>query len=282
AEGEDLLREETAAARAALRELAAEERLRAGLLLASPALDGQLDGHLRSPKDDKRARKIERSLLAYLYRTAAKTSPFATFTGVALGEFTGPAGGDGTDGATGTTGRVLDAAGPWRSHPRLNVLALGRVAEAIAADPARRADLPVTLASGWGREEDRVRYVRRWVTAGDDDTAVTFDTVKDRLFFLRRSGALERMLGLFERRPVLRHGELAAWLAEVSGAGPAEVDRYLGALLDVGMVQIPALRTQVHDTDPLRAFQDSLRTLGRPWADRVAAALDAPAAALDR
>ncbi|MFE1361548.1 lantibiotic dehydratase [Streptomyces harbinensis] len=285
AEGEDLLREETAAARAALRELAAEERLRAGLLLASPALDGQLDGHLRNPKDDKRARKIERSLLAYLYRTAAKTSPFATFTGVALGEFTGPAGGDGTDGtdrAAGTTGRVLDAAGPWRSHPRLNVLALGRVAEAIAADPARRADLPVTLASGWGREEDRVRYVRRWVTAGDDDTAVTFDTVKDRLFFLRRSGALERMLGLFERRPVLRHGELAAWLAEVSGAGPAEVDRYLGALLDVGMVQIPALRTQVHDTDPLRAFQDSLRTLGRPWADRVAAALDAPAAALDR
>ncbi|MFD7510855.1 lantibiotic dehydratase [Streptomyces sp. NPDC059853] len=302
AEGEDLLREETAAARAALRELAAEERLRAGLLLASPALDGQLDGYLRDPKDDKRARKIERSLLAYLYRTATKTSPFATFTGVALGEFTETPESDAAGGATGTAaadrtartaapgraaapvvpGRGLDAAGPWRSHPRLNVLALGRVAEAIVADPARRADLPVTLASGWGREEDRVRYVRRWVTAGDDDTAVTFDTVKDRLFFLRRSGALERMLGLFERRPVLRHGELAAWLAEVSGAGPAEVDRYLAALLDVGMVQIPALRTQVHDTDPLRAFQGSLRTLGRPWADRVADALDAPAAALDR
>ncbi|MFB4192965.1 lantibiotic dehydratase [Streptomyces carpaticus] len=280
-EGEGLLREETAAARAALRELAAEERLRAGLLLASPALDGQLDGYLRAPKDDKRSRKIERSLLAYLYRTAAKTSPFATFTGVALGEFTESAESAGATGP-GEPRRTLDAAGPWRSHPRLNVLALGRVAEAIAADPARRADLPVTLASGWGREEDRVRYVRRWVTAGDDDTAVTFDTVKDRLFFLRRSGALERMLGLFERRPVLRYGELAAWLAEVSGAGPAEVERYLGALLDVGMVQIPALRTQVHDTDPLRAFQGSLRTLGRPWADRVADALDAPAAALDR
>ncbi|MFB7897804.1 lantibiotic dehydratase [Streptomyces xiamenensis] len=273
-QGAALLSAETAAARAALRELAAEERLRSGLLLASPALDAQLDGYLRVPRDDKRSRKIERSLLAYLYRTACKTSPFATFTGVAPGEF--------TDEDATATDRTLYAAGSWHSHPRLNVLALGRIAEAITADPVRRADLPVALASGWGREEDRVRYVRRWVTAGDDDTAVTFDTVKDRLFFLRRSGALERMLGLFERRPQLRHGELAAWLAEVSGADTAEVDRYLGALLDVGMVQIPALRTQAHDTDPLRAFQDSLRTLDRPWADDVAAALDAPAAALDR
>ncbi|MFE0687552.1 lantibiotic dehydratase, partial [Streptomyces xiamenensis] len=148
--GAALLAAETAAARAALRELAAEERLRSGLLLASPALDAQLDGYLRAPGDDKRSRKIERSLLAYLYRTACKTSPFATFTGVAPGEF--------TDDDPTATDRTLHAAGPWHSHPRLNVLALGRIAEAITADPVRRADLPVALASGWGREEDRVRY----------------------------------------------------------------------------------------------------------------------------
>ncbi|MEK8169115.1 lantibiotic dehydratase [Streptomyces sp. M19] len=73
-----------------LRALAGADRLRLGLLLASPTLDGQLDAYAAdtSPRPGKRARKIERSLLSYLYRTACKTSPFSTFTGVALGRLT--------------------------------------------------------------------------------------------------------------------------------------------------------------------------------------------------
>src|SRR5690606_20252904 len=102
----------------------------------------------------------------------------------------------------------------WRTQVRLNVVALGRLADAVIADPVRRADLPLALASGWGRDDDRVRYVRRWVTTGDEDAAVTFDAVKDRLFFLRRSGTLERLLGLFEERGTLRYGELTAWLEQ--------------------------------------------------------------------
>ena len=46
--GPDLLSGELAGGRAALKELAADPRLRKGLLLASPALDGQLDGYLRA------------------------------------------------------------------------------------------------------------------------------------------------------------------------------------------------------------------------------------------
>ncbi|MEV4877661.1 lantibiotic dehydratase [Streptomyces cyaneofuscatus] len=277
AAGAALLAAETGRSRAALRELAGHERLRRALLLASPALDAQLDAYRhRTPppgaRPDKKQRKIERSLLSYVYRTACKTSPFSTFTGVAPGSLTG------------SDGLRLHIDEEWRAQARLNVVALGRLADAVIADPARRADLPVAPASGWGRDDDRVRYVRRWVTAGDDDTAVTFDAVKDRLFFLRRSGTLDRLLGLFEERSgsVLRYGDLVEWLARDQGAAREECEQYLGALLDVGMVQVPCLRTEVHDTDPLRAFQGALRGLERPWADRLADRLEGPARCVER
>ncbi|MFF5089940.1 lantibiotic dehydratase [Streptomyces niveus] len=280
AEGAELLAGESAGARAALRGIAGEERLRKGLLLASPTLDAQIDAFVRQGADgrhdakpDKRRRKIERSLLSYLYRTVCKTSPFSTFTGVALGEFEEEEVGDGFEVWVGEK---------WTGHARVNVVALGRLAECVIADPVRRADLPVAPASGWGRDDDRVRYVRRWVTTGDDDTAVTFDAVKDRLFFLRRSGTLERLLDFFEEHPVLRYGELAAWLADDAQADAEEAEQYLAALLDLGMVQVPALRTAVHDTDPLRAFQRSLRELGRPWAMELAGRLDGAVALTDR
>jgi hypothetical protein len=274
AEGAALLETDVTRTRAVLRRLAGEERLRAGLLLASPTLDAQMDAFVRdeAPKPSKKTRKIERSLLSYLYRTACKTSPFSTFTGVALGEF--------TDGAGDRTIRIDES---WTGRSRLNVVALGRLAEAVVADPARRADLPVALATGWGIDDDRVRYVRRWVTAGDDDTAVTFDAVKDRLFFLRRSGTLERMLGLFAQEPEIRYGELAAWLAEAEAdAAPEEAERYLSALFDVGMLQVRCLRTDVHDEDPLRAFQEALRAVRRPWADTLADGLEGPIGCVDR
>ncbi|MEO3846177.1 lantibiotic dehydratase [Streptomyces sp. B8F3] len=277
AAGEELLSGELLRTRTALRAVLGEDRLRGGVLLASPVLDAQVDAFAASDpaRADKRTRKVERSLLAYLYRTACKTSPFAAFTSVALGRLTdtGP-----TDGAP------LRLTGPYtpRSHPRLNVLAVGRLADAVLADPRRRADLPVAPAPGWGRDEDRVRYVRRWVTAGDDDTAVTFDTVKDQLFFLRRSGVLERMLGLLEKRESVRYGELADWLGADLDADREAVDTYLAALLDVGMVRVPCLDLRAHDTDPLGAFQRALRGLDRPWADDVAAALEGPAELLAR
>ncbi|MFW6691576.1 lantibiotic dehydratase [Streptomyces sp. MAR4 CNX-425] len=274
AAGEELLAAELRRTRGALRAVLDEDRLRGGVLLASPVLDAQLDAFAASDpaRADKRTRKVERSLLAYLYRTACKTSPFAAFTSVALGRLTDEAPADPGDPA------ALRLTGPYtpRSHPRLNVLAVGRLAAAVLADPRRRADLPVAPAPGWGRDEDRVRYVRRWVTAGDDDTAVTFDTVKDQLFFLRRSGVLERMLALLEKQETVRYGELADWLRADLDAEPEAVEKYLSALLDVGMVRVPCLDLGAHDTDPLRAFQRALRALDRPWADDVAAALTAP------
>ncbi|MFI5669336.1 lantibiotic dehydratase [Streptomyces sp. NPDC051704] len=272
-EGAGLLGADLGRGRAALRELLGDDRLRRGLLLASPVLEAQLDAYARATGvPGGRARKVERSVLSYVYRTACKTSPFSTFTAVATGRFApGAAPGDG-----------IRTADTWTSHVRLNVVVLARIAELILADPVRRRDLPLRPAPGWGREDDRIRYVRRSVTAGDDAAAVTFDAVKDRLFFLRRSGTLDRLLALFAQRPELRHQELADWLASEHGAAPADCEAYIGALLQLGMVRAPCLDTEVHDGDPLRAFQRSLSALERPWADDLAALLDAPAAVLER
>lgn len=277
ARGAQLLAADQERSRAALRALMGEERLRLGLLLASPSLDGHLEGYLRKAasgaRPDKRMRKVERSLLSYLYRTACKTSPFSTFTGVATGLFE-----DGhRDGAEPASIRLEEA---WESHARLNVVVLGRLAELILADPARRRDLPVRLASGWGRDEDRVRYVRRWVTAGDDDAAVTFDSVKDRLFFLRRSGILEGLIALFDDGEERRYHELADWLGAEHDAPPEQCEAYLTALLQLGMIRVPCLDTDVHSRDPLRSFQRALRGLGRPWAEQAADGLEWPAAAV--
>ncbi|MEE4542662.1 lantibiotic dehydratase [Streptomyces sp. V4-01] len=270
ADGGPLVDAGLAAARTRLRALAREDRLRRGLVLASPSLDAQLDAFIDQPPatgggaPDKRTRKKERSLLAYLYRTACKTSPFSTFTGVAAGEF--------RPGADPTR-----AGGGWTSHPRLNVVVLARLAELIAADPARRADLPVALSAGWELDEERVRYVRRSVTAGDDSAAVSFDAAHDRLFFLRRRGTLERMLALLADGAALRYADLAEWLATQTGAPPEEAARYPATLLDLGILQTAGLATDVHAADPLRDFQAALRALGRDWADATAARLDAVA-----
>ncbi|MER5638913.1 lantibiotic dehydratase [Kitasatospora sp. NPDC002227] len=306
--GEGLLERELVRTRAELHRLAELDELRLGLLLASPTLESRLD-RLAEPgrAADKRTRKMERSLLSYLYRTACKTSPFSTFTPVVPGVFRAGAGAGAGAGEPDGSGAGADRPGAgreWRpsaaptragqdelvlgaarrSHPRLNVVVLARLAELIAADPGRRRDLPVALASGWELTEDRIRYVRRSVTAGDDRAAVSFDAARDRLFYLRLSGLLERLLGLFRERPLIRHGELADRLCVADG-GPeagAEAERYLAALLDVGMLQLPLLATDVHTGDPLRAFRDALRSLERPWAETVADRLGAPIAAIDR
>ncbi|MGJ3558329.1 lantibiotic dehydratase [Streptomyces sp. INA 01156] len=132
-----------------------------------------MDAYLRdtSPRPGNRLRKIERSALTYLYRTACKTSPFSTFTGIGLGTFTGGP----SDG-----GAALRTGEDWVSHVRLNVVALARLTELITADPAAARTCRWS-SPGLGRDADRIRYVRHVMTAGDDSAAVTFDAVRDRL-----------------------------------------------------------------------------------------------------
>ncbi|MER0480003.1 lantibiotic dehydratase [Streptomyces sp. Edi2] len=261
--------EELALAREHLKDLAAEPRLRQGLLLASPTLDEQIGAYLRTAPTtarlSKKQRRIERSLLEYIYRSACKTSPFSSFTGVALGEF---------EQTADTDGFAMAVDDRWSDHTQLNIAVLGRLGELITADARLRPDLTVTLVTGWTSDTDRIRYVRRTVTTGDDTVTASFDSVSETMFFLRHSGGLDALMALFEGGRALRYDELLGRFAQRVAAGTEECDRYLAALLRLGLLSVPALAVDIHHPDPVRGFADNLRSLGRSWSDRIADALN--------
>ncbi|GAA1329519.1 lantibiotic dehydratase [Saccharothrix algeriensis] len=284
--GPSVLAAEIAARRDRLRALADSPVLRAGVLLSSPSLDRHLDPYLASAAGaplGKRARRIERSVLEYLYRTACKTSPFSTLTSVGLGTFA-PAGGGG--GAV----RVEPAGGAPRSAARLNVAVLARLSAILCADAGVRGDLPVEAAAGWRVEGDRIRYLRRDTALGEDDgeAAVTVEPVSESLFYLPAGDVLTDVLAALPPGSALTMRALAARLARVD-RDPGDVEGYLAHLLRLGLLVVPDLRLDIHDPDPLATYLDGLRRLGAAWAvaladrlDRVRAAVAAyPAAAVD-
>lgn len=283
AAGPGVVDPDVAASRAALQEVAARPALRAGVLVASPPLSNQLGGFLRMPpeKVDKKRRKLERSVLSYLGRTVVKPSPFGTFTPVQVATLEPD--GAGTDGypvSPTTTSRV-----------RLNVAVLNRICRLVLDDAEKRADLPVTATAGWVHDQDRIRYVRRWIEGGEEQTAVTFDAVTDKLFFLRNGEALDELLALLgdaEQPPTF--GTVAAWLAVRHDADLEASESYLAVLLRLGLVEVPGLHVPVHAADPVAALADVLRglvTLGPggvtspvAWAVAVGERLDAVRARL--
>ncbi|WP_406070686.1 lantibiotic dehydratase [Micromonospora sp. NBC_01638] len=264
-EGGAIFAADVTRARAQLWRLADEPRLRGGLQLASPTLDEQLAGgappELTRPAN-KRTRRVERSLLSYLYRTACKTSPFSTFTAVALGRF-----------ADTGSGLEITVGEQWQRHVRLNVVLIARLADLISADSQRRGDLSVALSPGWRRDADRIRYVRHWVTAGDDSAAVSFDSVRDGLFFLRRSGVLDELTALLKERGTIRCADLVDRLCAETGAERTDGEAYLSTLLRLGMLRLVGLDTDVHVADPIRVLAGTLGRLDRPWAERLAGRL---------
>lgn len=266
-QGEDVLAEETALARAHLRRLAGDPRLRHGLLLSSASLDQYLPTYVDGPAAaGKRGRRIERSLLEYVYRTACKTSPFSTLTGVSVGRFAPGAG---------SVVPTADVTGPWRSHARLNVAALARLSQIVLDDPAARADLPVRLTSGLQADRTRLRYVRRTQAAGDDSATMTFDSVRESLFYLSRGTVLQEIIDILGVEPELRVAGLAARLrAADPSRDAADLDDFLGNLIRLSLLTVPVLRVDIHAPDPVAAFAAGVRALDRPWSRGLADSLD--------
>lgn len=274
AAGDDVVAEELTSSRAALRELAGDPWLRNGLLLASPTLDAYVDGYRTSdgPESSKRHRRLERSLVEYVSRVAGKTSPFSTFTGLVLGRFTD------RPGVTLDGGRIGDR---WFSHPRLNVAVLGRLADLVVANEKLCADLPVTLTPGWKAELDRIRYVRRSVSYGDDSATLAMDLIQTDVYYLSRSATLERTLRLLEREPDLRFRDLVEHVRAAEEASAEDCERWAHTLRRLGLLEVAGLRLDPHDPDPVRGFAERLRGTGLAWAHDLATRLGAVADRID-
>jgi hypothetical protein len=275
ASGEDVLAAELRERRAALRRLAEEPRLRLGLQLSSPSLDRYADRYLAEPGDrpGKRARRVERSLLEYLLRTACKTSPFSTLTSVCVGTF-GP-------GAGAPLAVRLDGEG-LRSAVRLNMAVLDRLSAAVLASPELRADLPVRATGGWQEHEDVVRYLRRSRVSGDEESGAKVDPLREALFFLPSGRMLADVLAEVSGEGAVRVRDLVDRLCRLAGRDRGDVETYVGHLLRLGLLETPDLRLDIHDPDPPAAYRAGLLALDRPWAHSLAGRLAAVASCVDR
>ncbi|MED7823744.1 lantibiotic dehydratase [Streptomyces chiangmaiensis] len=267
--GSGILSEEITAAREELRRVAIETDLRYGIQLSSPSLDEYLDDYLRRADGplSKRERRIERSLLEYLLRTACKTSPFSTLTAVSAGVF---AEADGRPLAASVRG--------WdkRGSTRLNIALLARLSELLTGDPQVRRDLPVRATSGTQIHRDQVRYLRKLRGAdGNADAAVTLDAVHESLFFLPSGEALADVLALFGDGMTLRFGDAVRQLCAMDTTrSEQEVERYLAQLLRLGLLVVPDLHIDIHDPDPVATYRRGLLRLGADWADDTAALVE--------
>ncbi|GAB3709384.1 lantibiotic dehydratase [Nocardiopsis oceani] len=266
ANGDEVLAHELERQRTHVHGLADDPRLRHGLLLASPSLERYLPTYLDADprRLPKQARKVERSLLEYVFRTACKTSPFSTLTTVAAGTFA-------------DTGQILESGSRnlvVRSHVRVNMGTLGRLAAAVGQDWERLADLPVAVSSGHSLDRDRVRYVRRTKSTGDGEDPVLLESLREELFFVSHSGLLGEIIEILDQNPGTRLGALAERLADQRERDPGELRAYLRSLLRLSLLTLPTLDIDIHSPDPLRTFRDGMAGLDRAWADRVVVGLD--------
>ncbi|GAA4897596.1 lantibiotic biosynthesis dehydratase-like protein [Stackebrandtia albiflava] len=263
-EGADVFGEELIERRRALQRLASLPVLRKGIMLASPSLDEMLPRYMTADPSSlsKRARRIERSVSEYVYRTVAKTSPFSTLTAVALGGF--------SDDADGLLSIDADALGENRlvSHTRLNLAILARVGEAIIADDDLLDDLPIAISSGWTTDRKRVRYMRRQRRVGDASAAMTLDTFDENVFFLAHSDIVDDLFRLLPAGATRKFSEVRRLLHEKSPHDRAvdDVRRYLRHLVRLNLVTVPMLVVNIHASDPIRDFGDRVARLDRPWA----------------
>ncbi|WP_080678159.1 lantibiotic dehydratase [Salinispora pacifica] len=195
----------------ALRDAAAAPALQRGLAQASPSLAAQsrrwVAGHLDRPRP-----RLLLGLAKYVSRAAAKTSPYSTFTSIALGEW-----------STGGALLRVPLDGPLRCVPELDRLVLGQVVERLLADPAIADRLPIRLNPSAVRGSDTVTFL-----GPRPDEAIRSVPL---------SPSLALCLDVVATEPGRFLGDLAALVAMKSGKEPTDVRPFLERLLHLGLIE---------------------------------------------
>ena len=251
--------EEEACQRRYLKTLLGSADFRNGLMLSSLELSKNLESYLdyERPQLNKRVRQYERSLLSYLLRTAYKTSPFSTFTPIALGAFS-------AEPATQPVEyHINDFA--KRSYTQFNVAILSRLAALIAASKEFRSQLPLEMVAEWRVERDRVRYLRKRQVSADSDEAgpVELNMLHESVFYLPNSRLLQAIIDLLAVRRVVRFECIVDEVKKLSDAqiGRRDIEGYIDHLVRLGFLYAPALQTDIHSSEPLTTFRQNLSRL---------------------
>ena len=277
--------------RVRLAETVARPEVRDALYVASPDLDGSFDDWLADP-DSRRGRRVERALVRYLERMAARATPFGLFAGCAVGRV-----GDQTD-------LRLPPRTAQRRHTRLDMHYLCGLIDALEGDPLIRAQLRFRPNSSLYRLGDHWH----WTELTPDDARHSHRFRRraaspwlDQLIELARDGvtlgelasALDDAALMPARLPLtpqppLPHageGEQARYLPSPSqgggvGGGGNSGGRGVGGLLDALVEQqllVSELQPAVTGPEPIHPLIEQLDVLapGAPMAAEVAATLRA-------
>ena len=135
--------------RARLAALAARPEVLEAVFLASPSLYDSL-AIWRAAPDSKKGARAERALLRYIYRMAARATPFGLFSGCSLGRI---------ETAPGSPTRIAVAPrAAYERHTRLDMDYLFALCEDLGRDPQVREALLYRPNSSLYRAAGRLRY----------------------------------------------------------------------------------------------------------------------------
>jgi thiopeptide-type bacteriocin biosynthesis protein len=119
------------------------------IYLASPSLHESL-ALWRAQPDSKKGQRAERALVRYVYRMAARATPFGLFSGCSVGP---------VEAAPGSPTRIaVGPRGGYERHTRLDMDYLFALCEDLGRDPAVRAALTYRPNSSLYRAAARLRY----------------------------------------------------------------------------------------------------------------------------
>lgn len=266
--GDQVAEAEVARVRSVLAAAATDPRLRQGILLQSRDLDGFLAAYGASAPTTKRVRRLERSLLNYVYRACAKTSPFSTLGVVGVGRI-------GTMDESGRSEMTLQTGKRLLVDAGLNLGVLGRIIDIVSGSDTLLRDVPLALNSSVEDWETRLRYVRRTRRAAKSDAPVDMGQLSESVFYLGSEHVTSAVVSILPPGRSLTSPRAAEELARaVQDDLPVEhVLEYLHALLRVGFLVTPVLVVDISSEHPVRDFARRLSELDCNWAPRTAAAL---------
>jgi thiopeptide-type bacteriocin biosynthesis protein len=209
--------------------------VREALFIAAPGVHDSIEAWNRDP-DDRRGRKLERALVRYLFRMAARPTPFGLFAGYSLGSV-------GEE-----TSLRLSSRGGNRRATRLDFGYLSTLVEALVDREGIRHALPCRPNSSLYRAAGRLHYIsfhneggQRW----------------NRLVAVEETEPLAAVLRLAGR------GATPAALAdELAGMGPspAEARAFVDALIESRLL-VSDLEPPVTGGEPLAAILARLESV---------------------
>ncbi len=278
--GPEILAAELQEKRKRLKQILDDTDFRKGILLSSTVLDQATTGYLASEATqlNREARTVERSLLEYLFRTVGKTSPFSTFTPVCVGTIEEQANNDGNDATTEDDIMLALNNVEKQSFTRLNMLVLSRLSNQILASPDVRHALRVRITNGWRLRANHIEYVRRKpvIDTTDTEASLPLDYIQEHVIQLPMSTTLHHIVQLLGDGHEEQLGTIIAQLSTREQQPQAEtlIEEYLGHLLRLGFLIVPALQVNIHHDCPLTAYRQKVRAIATIQTDMLADALE--------